>query len=117
MTDHADRIAAAEVAIESVLDPEAASRREEEDRQNLRTKEQERAFLIQMMQHPVGRTWLKKMLDRFHTFETRFASVNGMARDIEGTWLLAGEQRSGWWIWEQLDEADPVQANRLRRSG
>jgi hypothetical protein len=109
------RIAAAEASIESVLDPGAAGRREEEDRDRLRAKAERRAFLTHMMQHPIGRVWLKEMLERFHAFETRFASVNGMARDVEGTWLLAGEQRCGWWLWEQLDEADPVVASRLRR--
>ena len=110
-----ERIATAEAAIEQTLDPSAAGRREEDNRERQRAKERRRAFLIQLMQHPEGRVWLKEMLDKFHAFETRFASVNGMARDVEGTWLMAGEQRSGWWLWEQLDEADPVVASRLRR--
>lgn len=108
-------MAIAEAAIEETVDPGAAGRREEAAREHQRIKEQRRAFLIQMMQHPEGRVWLKEVLDRFHAFETRFASVNGMARDVEGTWLMAGEQRCGWWLWEQLDEADPVVASRVRR--
>jgi hypothetical protein len=109
------RAAAAEASIESVMDPGAQARREEDDRSRKRAKAERQAFLIGMMQHPVGRIWVKEVLDRFHAFDTRFASVNGLARDVEGTWLLAGEQRCGWWLWEQFDEADPVQASRLRR--
>ena len=117
MSDHEERIAVAEASIEATLDPTAQARRDEVDRERKRARETRRAFLIQMMQHPDGRVWLKEMLDQFHAFETRFAAVNGMARDVEGTWLLAGEQRCGWWIWQQLDEADPVVASRLRRGG
>ena len=112
-----DKIALADAAIEQALDPEAAARREEDNRQRRVAEERRRAFLIQMMQHPEGRLWLKEMLERWHAFETRFASVNGFARDVEGTWLLAGEQRCGWDLWDQLDKADPVQASRLRRGG
>ena len=118
MSDYPDasRVAAADAAIEDVLDPGAAAAREEQNREHERARQQRRAFLMQTMQHPEGRKWLKEMLDRFHTFEARMASVNGMAPDPMGTMLLAGEQRCGWWIWEQLDDADPVVASRLRRN-
>jgi hypothetical protein len=117
LSDHEGRIATAEAAIEQTLDPTAQQRREDADRDQKRRKEARRAFLIQMMQHPEGRVWLKELLDKFHAFETRFASVNGMANHAEGTWLMAGEQRCGWWLWEQLDDADPVVASRVRRGG
>ena len=87
-----DRVAAAEASIEGALDPGAQSRRDEDDRVRRRASEQRQAFLIQMMQHPVGRVVLKEMLDRFHAFETRFASVNGMARDVE--WDVAPGRRT-----------------------
>jgi hypothetical protein len=112
-----DRIALAEAAIEQTLDPEAAARREEDARKREIAKDQRRAFLTAIMQHPEGRLWLKELLDKWHAFETRFASVNGMARDVEGTWLLAGVQRCGWQLWEELDEADPLLASRVRRGG
>lgn len=115
MSDYSDRAAEADLAIEGVLDPQAAQRRQDEDRDRLRAVAARKAWLIAMMQHPEGRKWLKEVLDHHHTFELRFASVNGFARDIEGTWAMAGEQRAGWWIWQQLDDADPVIASRLRR--
>lgn len=113
--DFSERAQEAELATERILDPGAAERRQEEDRDRLRAKAQRKAWLIGMMQHPEGRLWLKEVLDRFHTFETRFASVNGVADHPAGTWMFAGEQKSGWWLWEQLDDADPVIASRLRR--
>jgi hypothetical protein len=116
MSDHhAERAAMAEASIEGIMDPGAAERRDEEDRGRLRVKAERKAFIIGLMQHPVGRVWLKEKLDQMHAFETRFASVNGMARDEAGTWLLAGEQRCGWALWCELDDADPVLASRLRR--
>lgn len=109
------RVEQAEASIEAITDPGAAERRRESDRDRLRAKAQRRAWLIGMMQHPEGRVWLKEVLDRFHTFETRLAATPGGMSDIPGTFMMAGEQRSGWWLWEQLDEADPVIASRLRR--
>jgi hypothetical protein len=110
-----DRIALAEASIEEALNPGADERRETEERDRKRRIAQRKAFLIQTMQHPEGRLWLKETLDRFHAFETRLAAVNGFARDDLGTFLMLGEQRCGWAIWEQLDEADPVLASRIRR--
>jgi hypothetical protein len=104
-----------ETSIEAILDPTAPIQREDDDRARARAKAQRRTFLIGLMQHPEGRVWLKELLDRCHTFETRFASINGYARDDMGTWLMAGEQKVGWSLWEELDDADPVVASRLRR--
>lgn len=115
MSEFEARADEADLAIEQVLDPGAAARRDDEDRTRLRAKEQRRVFLVNLMTIPEGRLWLKEMLDRFHAFETRFAATPGGMRDDAGTWLMAGEQRCGWWLWEQLDEADPVIASRLRR--
>jgi hypothetical protein len=109
------RMAVAEAAIEETLDPGAAARREEAAREHDRTKERRRAFLIQMMQHPEGRLWLREVLERFHTFELRLATTPGGMRDDVGTMMLMKEQACGWWLWEQLDEADPVVASRVRR--
>ena len=115
--DYESRVREAELAIEGVLEPEAAQRRQDEDRDRLRARADRRAWLIGAMQHPEGRRWLKEVLDHHHTFELRFAATLAGMRDVEGMWIMAGEQRAGWWIWEQLDEADPVIASRLRRGG
>jgi len=113
--DYERRVEEAELAIEGMLEPEAARQRQDEDRDRLRAKAARQAWLVGMMQHPEGRKWLKEVLDHFHTFELRFATTQGGQRDDLGTFTLAGEQRSGWWLWQQLDEADPVIASRLRR--
>jgi hypothetical protein len=111
----AGRIALAEASIEAALDPLAAQRAADDERDRKRADGERKAFLVGLMQNPIGRAWLKELLDEFHAFETRFASVNGYARDEMGTWVLAGEQRCGWKLWTMLDEADPISASRLRR--
>lgn len=115
MSDDRDFAHLADTSIEDALDPGAAERREDEDRGRKRQHERRRQWLIQIMQHPEGRIWLKEVLDEFHAFETRFAAVNGLAPDQYGTWFRAGVQQCGWKLWEQFDEADPVTASRIRR--
>ena len=113
MSDERGRVA--DTSIEEVLDPGAAQRREEEAREHAGIRARRQAWLKQIMQHPEGRVWLKELLDEMHAFETRFASVNGLAPDPYGSWFLAGQQKCGWKLWEQFDEADPVLASRIRR--
>jgi hypothetical protein len=92
------------------LNPTERERETEEALAERRAKEMRRAFLVHAMQHQHGRLWLKEVLDRLHTFDTKFANVTG-----ERTWFFAGEQKAGWDIWADLDEADPVLASALRR--
>jgi hypothetical protein len=108
-------VTGADLALEAVLDPQGVQDREENDRDRKREAAARRTWLINSMQHPEGRKWFKELIDRTRAFETRFASINGYARDDMGTWFLAGQQKVGWGVWEELDEADPVLASRLRR--
>lgn len=72
-------------------------------------------LLVRLLSDPDTRQWLWEILDASHCFEARIAAVNGYAPDPIGTWLMAGEQKVGWWIWEQLDEAAPMLASQMRR--
>jgi hypothetical protein len=105
------RAVLADVSIEDALDPGARARREDEERERDRRLARRRQFLVQLMQNPEGRLWIKELLEAFHAFETRVA----LPGDIPGTFLFLGVQKAGWQIWEHFDDADPVLASRIRR--
>lgn len=97
-----------------LYDPDAPAQRSEEQKALDKAKEERRLLLIGLLGDENIRQWLWEIIDQGHAFEVRIAST-GYSPDPIGTWLMAGEQRLAWWIWEQLDEASPELAGLMRR--
>jgi hypothetical protein len=107
-----DRRSDLDVAIEDVVRPGDRQKREDAERAAKRRIEERRKFLVQLMQNPEGRIWIKELLEAFHTFETRIPAFTG---DIPATFQYLGVQLAGWQLWQHFDDADPVLASRIRR--
>jgi hypothetical protein len=101
---------------EQVYDPEGPHERTEAEIEAEKRAEDRRMLLIRLLSDQDIRQWLwEVVIDAGHAFETRMGSVGGYAHDPIGTWLMAGEQKLAWWIWEQLDAASPDLASLMRR--
>lgn len=96
------------------LDPDGAGRVAAEKLEADRQAEKRRQLLRRLLGDAEVRAFIREFLDDCHAFEPRFAST-GYSPDPYGTFLYAGEQKAGWHLWAQLDEAAPELASLMRR--
>lgn len=78
-------------------------------------KEQRRAFLLRLLNDPLGRDWIWGLLREFGTFEMIFgASINGVP-DPHAHAYYRGRHSAGWRIWTELDDLAPDLTSLMRR--
>lgn len=100
---------------EEAYEPDAAEKRAAAEKEAAQKALARKNFLTALMSRPEARAWLWEILDEFDTFRPRFGITPAGFPDPQGSWYRAGMRDAGWWLWTQLDDADPDLASMMRR--
>lgn len=100
---------------ERTFDPEAETERQKAERETERLARQRKELLAALLANPEIRDWLWELISEFDAFRKRFGITPSGFPDSLGTAYRDGWRDAGWYLWTQLDDADPDLASLMRR--